>query len=438
MTNEPILLQTVDFELGGSLLLSIRMKIYLKLFFESVAFSLNALSNNKLRTILSLLGITIGIFSIISVFTLVDSLELKIRGSIEELGDNVIFVQKWPWKFGGAYNWWDYMSRPYPEPAEQVAIAEQSEHAAGSSFTCNFARTVKFNSNSVEQTIIVGASKGYDQVRNFEVEKGRYFSEKEIISGSNVCVIGDQIAYDLFGYTDPIGKLIKIGGRKARVIGVFKREGESMIGFSLDPYVVINLNYARTMVNVKSRNVDPTIYVKAKDGVDNDLLKDELTGIMRSQRRLKPREQNDFALNEISIISQGFDGFFGFIHILGSVIGGFSIIVGAVSIANIMFVSVKERTRIIGIQKALGAKNGFILFQFLSESVILSLIGGLIGLILIAFMALGVNLSTEYEIILTFRNVAIGISISVVIGVLAGLIPAWQAARKDPVEAIRS
>ena len=438
MTNAPILLQAVNFELSGSLLLSISMKIYLKLFFESVAFSLNALANNKLRTILSLLGITIGIFSIISVFTLVDSLELKIRGSIEELGDNVIFVQKWPWKFGGAYNWWDYMARPYPQPSEQVAIAEQSEHSGGSSFTCNFARTVKFQSNSVEQTIIVGASKGYDQVRNFEVEKGRYFSEKEILSGSNVCVIGDQIAYDLFGYTDPVGKLIKIGGRKARVIGVFKREGESMIGFSLDPYVVVNLNYAKTMVNVRSRNVDPTIYVKAKDGVDNDLLKDELTGIMRSQRRLKPREQNDFALNEISIISKGFDGFFGFIHILGSVIGGFSIIVGAVSIANIMFVSVKERTRIIGIQKALGAKNGFILFQFLSESVILSLIGGLIGLLLIALMALGVNLSTDYEIILTFRNVAIGVSISVVIGVLAGLIPAWQAARKDPVEAIRS
>lgn len=414
------------------------MKIYLKLFKESVAFSLTALFTNKLRTILSLLGITIGIFSIITVFTLVDSLELKIRSSVEDLGDNVIFVQKWPWQFGGAYNWWDYMSRPYPQPSEQVAITEQSEYAEGSAFTCNFAKTVKFNSNSVEQTIIVGASKGYDHVRNFEIEKGRYFSEKEILSGTNVCVIGDQIAFDLFGYTEPVGKVIKIGGRKARVIGVFKREGESMIGFSLDPYVVLNLNYAKTMVNVRSRNVDPTIYVKAKEGVENALLIDELTGIMRSQRRLKPKEKNNFALNEISIISEGFDGFFGFIHILGSVIGGFSIIVGAVSIANIMFVSVKERTKIIGIQKALGAKNGFILFQFLSESVILSLIGGLIGLILIALLAFGVNMSTDYEIVLTLRNITIGVTISVIIGIIAGVVPAWQAAKKDPVEAIRS
>ncbi|MGB0390453.1 MAG: ABC transporter permease [Salibacteraceae bacterium] len=414
------------------------MKIYLKLFKESVAFSLTALATNKLRTILSLLGITIGIFSIITVFTLVDSLELKIRSSVEDLGDNVIFVQKWPWQFGGAYNWWDYMSRPYPQPSEQIAIEEQSENAEGSAFTCNFARTVKFNTNSVEETIIVGASKGYDKVRNFEVEKGRYFTDKEIIGGSNVCVLGDQIAFDLFGFTSPLNKVIKIGGRKAKVIGVFKREGESMIGFSLDPYVVLNLNYARTMVNVRSSRVDPTIYVKAKEGVQNAALMDELTGIMRSQRRLKPKEKNDFALNEISIISEGFDGFFGFIHVLGSVIGGFSIVVGAVSIANIMFVSVRERTRIIGIQKALGAKNGFILFQFLSESVILSLIGGLIGLILIALLAVGINISTDYEIVMTLSNISLGITISVIIGVIAGVIPAWQAARKDPVEAIRS
>ncbi|UTW64886.1 ABC transporter permease [bacterium SCSIO 12643] len=414
------------------------MEIYIKLFLESISFSLTALSTNKLRTTLSLLGITIGIFSIITVFTLVDSLELKIRNSVEDLGDNVIFVQKWPWKFGGAYNWWDYMARPYPSPEEQVAIAKDSKYAAGSAYTCNFSRTVQFSRNSVESTIIIGASKGYDLVRNFEVENGRYFTEKELRSGANVCVIGNQIAFDLFGYTPAVGKTIKIGGRKAKVIGVFKREGESMIGFSLDPYVVLPLNYARTMVNVKSRRVDPTIYVKAKEGINNAALKDELTGIMRAERRLKPRAQNDFALNEISIISEGFDGFFGFINWLGGIIGGFSILVGAVSIANIMFVSVRERTRIIGIQKALGAKNGFILFQFLSESVILSLIGGIFGLILISILSVSVNLFTEYEVVMTSGNIILGISISVIIGIIAGVFPAWQAAKKDPVEAIRS
>lgn len=453
------------------------MKIYLKLFKESVSFALNSLKTNKLRTFLSLLGITIGIFSIISVFTLVDSLELKIRSSVEELGDNVIFVQKWPWQFGAEYQWWDYMSRPYPKPQERDAIETHSEYTSGSAYTCNFARTVKFSGNSVESTIIVGTSPGYDEVRNFEVEIGRYFTEKEMTTGSNVCVLGNQIAFDLFGYTPAVGKTVKIGGRKARVIGIFKREGESMIGFSLDPYVVLPLNYAKSMVDIRSGSVDPTIYVKAKEGISNQALKDELTGIMRSLRSLRPREKDDFALNEISIISKGFDAFFGFVHWLGAIIGGFSVLVGGFSIANIMFVSVRERTRIIGIQKALGAKNGFILFQFLSESIILSLIGGIIGLGIIGSFVLIINLLAEYgfaiydsmeksyalellgkstresvldffygvaetfsgiEIVFTANNAILGISISVVIGIIAGIIPAWTAAKKDPVEAIRS
>jgi len=414
------------------------MEIYLKLFKESVAFAINALVTNKLRTTLSLLGITIGIFSIISIFTLVDSLESKIRSSVEDLGDDVIFVQKWPWQFGGGYNWWDYMARPYPSPEEHTAIVNQANNSGGSAYTCNFFRTVKFSRNSVEQTMIVGTSTGYEKVRNFEVAKGRYFTEKELLNGSGVCVIGDQIAIDLFGFTPPIGKTIKIGGKKVRVIGVFKREGESMIGFSLDPYVVITLNHAKTMVNIKSRSVDPTIYVKAKEGISNDALKEELTGIMRAQRRLKPREQNDFALNEISIISEGLTGLFDAMNLIGLIIGGFSILVGGFSIANIMFVSVRERTRIIGIQKALGAKNGFILFQFLSESVILSLIGGVIGLILIGVIAFAVSEFTEFEVALSLSNITLGITISVAIGIIAGVVPAWGAAKKDPVEAIRS
>jgi putative ABC transport system permease protein len=413
------------------------MEIYLKLFKESVAFAINALSTNMLRTILSLLGITIGIFSIISVFTLVDSLEKKIRDSVEELGDNIIFIQKWPWKFDSNYEWWDYMSRPFPKPEEQKAIAEESEYAAASAYTCNFNRTINYSSSSIEKTAIVGASEGYEAVRNFEIVKGRYFSEKEYSSGANVCVIGDQIALDLFGFADAVGKDIKIGGRKTMVIGVFKREGESMIGFTMDNLVVLPLNYARSMVDIRSNFVEPTIYVKAKEAYSNAALTEELEGILRAQRRLKPREKSNFALNEISLISQGFDSFFGFIHILGWVIGGFSILVGGFSIANIMFVSVQERTRIIGIQKALGAKNGFILFQFLSESVILALIGGAVGLILIALIAVIVSNTTEYAIVMSFNNILLGLGISGSIGIIAGVIPAWGAAKKDPVEAMR-
>lgn len=414
------------------------MKIYLKLFSESIGFAWNALSSNKLRTLLSLLGITIGIFSIISVFTLVDSLEVKIRSSVEDLGNNIVFVQKWPWIFGGEYNWWDYLSRPYPTPQEQEVIAQESTLSAGSAFVCGFRKTATFKRNSVEGAKIEAVSNGYHLVRNFEIITGRYFTDKEFISGSNVCIIGDQMALDLYGATPAVGQFLKVGGRKTLVIGVYKREGESMIGFSLDQTITIPLNYGRTMINVEAPSSDPTIFVRAKPQVSNAALIDELTGIMRAQRRLKPRIENDFALNEISIISRGFDGFFGFVHSLGAIIGGFSVLVGGFSIANIMFVSVRERTHLIGIQKSLGAKNSFILFQFLSESVILSVIGGAVGLLLISLIATLINYTTEYQVVITVANITLGLTISVVIGLISGIFPAWMAAKKDPVEAIRS
>lgn len=414
------------------------MKLYLRLFKESVLFALNALRVNKLRTFLSLLGITIGIFSIISVFTLVDTLENNVRNSVEDLGNKVIFVQKWPWQFGGDYHWWDYMNRPHPKWQEQRIISERSELAEGSAFVVDFNRTVKYKNNSVENIVIEAASGEYNKVRNFTIEKGRYFSEAEFRNGKPICIIGALTAYDLFGPISPIGKTIKIGGMKANVVGVFKKEGESMIGFSMDEQVLIPINFARTIMNVNARQLNPMIMVKAKENVSNKELKDELIGIMRSARHLKPKEDQNFALNEISIISEGFNGFFGVINIIGWIIGAFSLIVGGFSIANIMFVSVKERINIIGIQKSLGAKNLFILFQFLSESVVLCLLGGGIGLLIIFIGTIALTHLADMEVFLSFGNMFLGVGISVFIGLLSGIIPAWSAAKLDPVIAIRA
>lgn len=414
------------------------MEIYIKLLKESLIFSIIALATNKLRTFLSLLGISIGIFSIISVFTAVDSLELQIRNSVEDLGNNILFVQKWPWVFGGSYPWWDFISRPYPTPDEYAFISKHSTAALGCSFTCSFSSPVAFKDNGIDEQEINGVSAGYGLVRNFQISQGRYFTPHEISSGVNACILGDQVALDLFNGQSPVGKTIKIGGRKTRVIGVFEREGESMIGYSLDAEIVLNLNYAKLFVNIRSSQSAPMISVCAKPGVSNDMLKEELIRLIRAKRKLQPRTDNDFAINELSIITKGFASFFSVINIIGAIIGGFSIIIGAVSISNIMFVSVQERTKIIGIQKALGARNEFILFQFLSESIFLSLIGGVIGIIVIAILTLGINLSTDYTIVLTANNVFVGVSISFAIGILSGFIPALQAARKDPVEAIRS
>jgi len=267
---------------------------------------------------------------------------------------------------------------------------------------------------------------------------GRYFSQRETDAGYHVALIGAEIAAGLFPNEDPLGKEIKISGQKATIIGVIAKEGESMLGNSFDYQAVIPYNFARYVMDTKSENSDPSIYAMAKPNVSNAEMMDELTGLLRGIRRLKPLSEPNFALNETSLISKGFDGLFEIIGMAGWIIGGFSILVGGFGIANIMFVSVRERTNLIGIQKSLGAKNIFILIQFLGESVLLCTIGGFFGLLLTYLMTLLARSAMEIEISLTGTNIILGFTISVLIGIISGFIPAYDASQLDPVEAIRS
>ena len=412
--------------------------LFLTLFKESFFFAVQALVTNKLRSFLSLLGITIGIFAIISVFTMTDSLEAKLRDSVKSLGDDVIYIQKWPWTFGPDYPWWKYMSRPVPTISELDEVRRLSQKGESFAFMVNAKTTAKYRSNSVENADVICVSHEYDKLRIFEVINGRYFSEAESASGKAICIIGNTIAEGLYGEEDPVGKQIKVRGSKLTVIGVLKKEGESMIGSNVDTQILVPINFARNIIDLRSDRFEPVILVKARKGISNDELIDELTGVMRSIRKLKPVADDDFALNQTSMLSNQVNDLFNVVGIAGWIIGGFSILVGGFGIANIMFVSVKERTNLIGIQKSLGAKNYFILLQFLSEAVMLSVIGGVIGLLLIYGGTFIVERLMDMEIDLTRSNIILGLTISALIGVVSGFVPAYSGSQLDPVEAIRS
>lgn len=415
------------------------MMILLKILQESFRFAIQALIGNKLRTLLSLLGVTIGIFAIISVFAVVDSLERNIRNSVEALGDNVVFVTKWPWAMGGDYPWWKYYQRPVPTLQELSSLEQRLEVAEAVTFVAGAGnKTAKFESNDIEGIGIAGVSHGYQDVYGFELSSGRYFSLLESATGKPVVIIGANISEGLFEGEDPLGKEIKFMGQKATVIGVFEKAGDSIIGNSDDNNVVMPVKFARNFIRLNSESTNPMFMVKAKEGVSNEQLKDDLTRVMRSVRRLSPKSDDDFALNETSILSNGIDMMFGVIDLAGIIIGGFSLLVGGFGIANIMFVSVKERTNIIGIQKAIGAKNYFILLQFLFEAILLCLIGGAFGLLLVYGGTVFANAYIDFDVSLSLTNIITGLWVSVLIGIVSGMIPAVSASKLDPVEAIRS
>ncbi|HPE75674.1 MAG TPA: ABC transporter permease [Draconibacterium sp.] len=415
--------------------------LLIRLIYESFSFAFNSLKANKLRTFLSLLGITIGIFAIVSVFTVIDSLEKFIRESLDSMGSNMVYIQKWPWmppEGESEYPWWRYLNRPVPEFEETEEILKRGNTVENAAFLFGFSRTAQAGSDKMDNVTIMATSYAILDVWGLKIERGRYFTENEMRSGSPVAVVGAEIAEKLFPGLDPINRDIKVQGIKFQIIGVYEKKGQDMFGTSMDKNIHISAVKSFYMIDIRNRDRGQTLCVKSKPNIERDKFVAEIEGIMRNLHRLKPMEENDFALNEVSLISNQFDQFFIAFNMAGWIIGGFSILVGGFGIANIMFVSVKERTKIIGIQKSLGAKRYFILLQFIFEAVVLSLIGGILGLILIFAGTLIVGYVSEFTIVLTLGNIITGLMISSVIGFIAGFMPARSAARLDPVIAMNS
>ena len=409
--------------------------------FESFRFAWNALKMNLLRTILSLLGVTIGIFAIITVFTIVDSLEKNIKESFAFLGTGVIYIEKWPFGTGGEYPWWEYFRRPNASYSEFKFLDDNLKSASSVAiFAIRGGVTARYKSNSINGQLR-GGSYQYNELFELNINEGRYFTQSEIEAGRNVIIIGDEIRNVLFAGQDPIGKEIKVNNRKYVVIATVKREGESFLGTpSNDNTLIIPYNSFRKMYQTGTGSWDETtsrIGVKGHD-YDEGLveLENEVIGIMRSRRGLKPTQDQNFALNRPEAIANIIGGIFDIFSLAGTFIGGFAILVGGFGIANIMFVSVQERISIIGLQKSMGAKNYFILFQFLFESIFLSIIGGLAGLFLVYL----VTLIPMGDLVVTMsaKNIILGLTVSTAIGIISGIIPAIRAAKLDPVIALRS
>lgn len=399
--------------------------------YQSWLAALESVVINKLRTGLSLGGVTIGIFAIITVFTLVDSMTLHIRQGIESLGSNTLYVSKWPWEGGG--EWWKYSNRPQvslDEYRETQALLPQAEVA----FMTSFNRTARHGSLYVDNATVLCVSHNYDRIQTTEINQGRYFTPFESAHGSRVAILGPEIAEQLFDGSDPVGKTIRIGDIKLHVIGLLAKAGNSVAFNSLDRSILIPLSLTGNFINLRWAPTD--MIITGPDGTDMENLKAEVSSIMRRLRRLSPQTEDNFALNEVSIMNNIFDEMYRKINLAGGIIGLFSILVGGFGVANIMFVTVRERIVQIGIQKALGARPYFILCQFLFEAMILSVIGGAIGLAMVYIGTLLVNHFSNFTLVLTFSNILLGLTIASIVGAVAGLFPAWSAARMDPVQAI--
>lgn len=412
----------------------------LKILYESALQGLHQLTANKLRSFLSLLGITIGVFSIISVQSAIDSMKYSIKSSFNELGSDVIYVSKTPWDEDENSDWRKYSKFKeigYEDYLELKDRLTKAKHVSFCSFTSG--SSLKYNDSSVNGAFTMGPTLNFVFVNNLEFKAGRWFTNSEHAQGANKIILGNTVATELFQSVDPIGKFVKYFGEKYQVIGVITEQGDNL--FSPIPYDIaclIPLPKLRQIINIKDRRNDRILSAKAKENVSLDELKDEAVSAMRAIRVLKPKEENDFFVNNISMLNAIIDQVFGIMSIVGLLIGVFALIVGLFSVANIMFVVVKERTSIIGVKKALGAKRSVILLEILTEAVILCLVGGAMGLLLVMGVLYLISSLTEFPIGLTFLNAVIGVGISVITGILAGLLPAFSASRLDPVVAIRS
>lgn len=408
----------------------------------SITQAFGELRSNRLRTTLSLSGIAIGIFCIVAVLAVLNSMERKIRSNMSSLGSDVLYINRKPWMpEDGEYKWWEYLQRRPISISELRAVAQNVPGVAIATICYPKGGVdIKSGDQELNGVTVYAVTPGFDRIQNVEMATGRYLGAAELETGSSSAVIGNEVYESLFGTRDAVGKSIRLGGRSFAIAGVLKKEGENMAGFNFDNAVIISYATASALFDTHSLdwNNDPIMMLKAKVGVPVDELKDEATGVLRTMRKVRPGAKPDFSVNQLSQVSEKLGAVFGVINAIGGTIGGFSLLVGAFGIANIMFVTVRERTKVIGLKKAIGARRSVILTEFLVEAITLCIIGGAVGIFLVFLLGLGLTYGADFPVSLSMKNVIFGVGISAVVGTIAGIIPAITASRLDPVVAIRT
>ncbi|HHV03910.1 MAG: ABC transporter permease [Bacteroidales bacterium] len=415
------------------------INIFFKLLGESFVFAYDSVKGDKFRAFLSLLGVTIGIFSIVAVFTAIEGLEKNVRNMFSSLGTDVVYVDKISWESfadGEGFKWWEFRQRPNNTYEEFLFLQKNVTLADMTALSALTSTNVRYGRNMLRNTTLYGVTYYWNQISYFEIDEGRYFTPSEAATNIPLAVIGRNVAEELFpeGLT-PVNNNLKVGGFTVRVIGVIKKKGESMFDpVTYDDAIIIPLPFIRNYLDL--RRTSPNIVVHKDPRADEEEFMAQLRNAMRVVRRLKPIQNDNFALNKMSFLDDALSQLFSVIAIAGWIIGGFSILIGAFGVANIMFVSVKERTHIIGIEKAMGAKSSFVLTQFLFEAALLAIMGGLIGILIV--WVLTIVVTNQYDFVLTMStgNILRGVLISGLVGVIAGFIPSLQAARMNPVEAM--
>ena len=401
--------------------------------------ALEEFRSNKLRTFLSLLGITFGIFCIISVLATISSMKTAVQNDIKTLGTNTIFIDKWEYRNDNDYPWWRYYKRPTPKYVELKQIKDRVPIIANATFMTQDQSVFEFGNDMLNNVNYYGVTEDFSRIEHFNIGDGRYLQQSDFDQGANNLVIGYNVAEKIFVKPEhAIGQTVRLkGGKPAIVVGVIEKQGQSMMDmWAYDDCIIMPYKFLKQIT--RDDDANPKIIVEGKDNVSIPALKDELTGAMRSIHKLSPNQVDDYSLNDIESFAKFMDSIFANINIGGWAIAALSLIVGMFGVANIMFVTVRERTAQIGLKKALGAKKNTIISEFLLESSFLCIIGGLIGLVAVFVVAGVISSVFHFKVTVPLDIIALAVGICLTVGIVAGIIPAVIAARLDPVVAIRS